>query len=141
MTTHQFAVTNARFVSQPGLPVAPASPAPTPVPLHKPRARHELAFSLPNSRCASTCGTATVVPLRLRPTYACAPLSRSPNRRPKLDISLRNSVFTTKSVKVPPLAKGITPRRISALQNLTPAKLKVKAKGRRDQVTVVAIRQ
>jgi len=141
MTKDQFAVTNARFVSQHGLPVAPASPAPTPVPLHKPSARHELAFSLPNSRRASACGTATVVPLRLRPTYACASLSRSPNRRPKLDISLRNSVCTTKFVKVPPFAKGIALHRISALQNLTPAKFKVKAKGRRDQVTVIAIRQ
>jgi len=58
MTNDQFAVTNARFVSLHGLPVAPASPAPTPVPLHKPRARHELAFSSPNRRRASVCGSA-----------------------------------------------------------------------------------
>ena len=46
-------------------------------------ARHERQLSHAEYRRASTCGTATVVMLRLRPTSACAPLSPSPNRRPK----------------------------------------------------------
>jgi hypothetical protein len=40
---------------------------------------------MPNDRRASACGTATVVPLRLRSRRlsVSTPLSRSPNRRPK----------------------------------------------------------
>jgi hypothetical protein len=65
--------------------VGPVSLTTTPVPFRKKRARHERHLFQPNDRRASACGTATVVSLRLRSCRlsASAPLSRSPNRRPK----------------------------------------------------------
>jgi len=65
--------------------VGPVSLTTTPVPFRRKRARHERHPQMPNDRRASACGTATVVPLRLRSRRlsASTPLSRSPNRRPK----------------------------------------------------------
>ena len=51
------AVTNARFASLHGLSVVPVPLSTTPVPLRKPRARHELAW----------CRTAGAAAFRLRP--------------------------------------------------------------------------
>ncbi len=54
-----FAVTNARFTPLHGLPVGPVPLSTTPVPLRKPRARHEWAFAgVPRVRQASVCGSA-----------------------------------------------------------------------------------
>ena len=59
-----FAVTNARFTSLHGLSVAPFPPSTVPVPLRKPRARHELAW----------CRAAGAAGFRLRPGGGrCAP--------------------------------------------------------------------
>jgi hypothetical protein len=78
-------VTNARFTSLHRLMVGPDSLTTTPVPFRKTRARHEPHRVASKDRLASACGSPTVVSLQaafLR-LSAYAPLSRSPNRRPK----------------------------------------------------------
>ena len=80
------AVTNARFASLHGLPVVPFPLSTTPVPLLKPRARHELAWCRAAEAGASVSGPAAGVahgfvpldaPLRLRSTC--------PARRPQTE--------------------------------------------------------
>ena len=80
------AVTNARFASFRGLPVGPFSLSTTPVPLRKPRARHE--WHLPIRRKGGfrlRLGGGVTLRLRFarRSSPFCAPLSPLADRRPK----------------------------------------------------------
>ena len=82
------AVTNARFSSLHGLTVGPVSLSTTPVPLRKPRARHERAFARRRKRGGLPSAVRRrAVPLRLRfarrSSPPSAPLSPLTDRRPK----------------------------------------------------------
>jgi hypothetical protein len=82
------AVTNARFAPLHGLLVGPVSHSTTPVPLHKPRARHERAIAKCRSRgLLPSAARRRVVALRLRfarrSSPASAPLCPLANHRPK----------------------------------------------------------
>ena len=68
-----------------GLMVGPVSPRPRLFRFAKSALVTSGTRNTPNRRCASACGTATVVPLRLRSRClsASASLIRLPNRRPK----------------------------------------------------------
>jgi hypothetical protein len=83
------AVTNALSCSTSPAAVRPNPLTTAPVPFRKKRARHELHFKCRMIGALSACGSAPVVTLRLRSRRlsASASLSRSPNRRPKLDMS------------------------------------------------------
>ena len=86
------AVTIARIATLHGLPVGPFSLSTTPVPLHKPRARHERQSRVgPQRRRASVCGSAAA--LRSGCDLLCAPL-RPPlhfPRSPTADRSVSSS--------------------------------------------------
>jgi hypothetical protein len=70
--SNKTAVTNARFSSLHGLPVGPVSPSTTPVPLRKPRARHERASAM----CRRSGGLPSAARRRaLR--FGCVPLDAS----------------------------------------------------------------
>lgn len=70
------AVTNARFAPLHGLLVGPVSHSTTPVPLHKPRARHERAIAKCRSRgLLPSAARRRVVALRLRFARRSSPAS------------------------------------------------------------------
>ena len=92
------AVTNARFASLHGLPVVPVPLSTTPVPLLKPRARHELAWCRTATRAAGfrlrLGGGAT---LRLRSCVSPSALhfSRSPTTDRSQEIRTRGNVMNS----------------------------------------------
>lgn len=83
----QPAVTNARFAPLHGLPVAPVSLSTTPVPLRKPRARHELVWSMAASAEGFRLRLGSDVALRLRFARRSSPLSAPLSRSPTADRS------------------------------------------------------
>jgi len=86
-------VTNTLSCSSSPAAVRPNPLTTAPVPFRKKARPSRAAFQLPNDRRASACGSATVVPLRLRSRRlsASASLFRSPNRRPKPSMDRRKT--------------------------------------------------
>jgi hypothetical protein len=80
-----FAVTSAIFASLHRLGGRPISPATTPVPLRKNRARHERQWDWPQQRRASVCGSAAALRYGSVPAVSplSAPLFPLADRRPK----------------------------------------------------------
>ena len=87
------AVTNALSCCSSPAAVRPNPLTTAPVPFHKKARSSRAAFLTPKDRRASACGSATVVPLRLRSRRlsASASLFRSPNRRPKPSVDRRKT--------------------------------------------------
>jgi len=83
--------------------VGPVPLTTTPVPFRKKRARHERHRVASNDRRASACGSPTVVfaPAAFLRLSAYAPLSRSPNRRPKQNQGNAARVFVQSLSKEP----------------------------------------
>jgi hypothetical protein len=87
------AVTSALSCSTSPAAVRPNPLTTAPVQFRKKARSSRAAFQMPNNRQASACGSATVVPLRLRSRRlsAYASLFRSPNRRPKPSVDRRKT--------------------------------------------------
>jgi hypothetical protein len=89
-----YAVTNARFASLHRLPVASSPLSTAPVPLRKPRARHEWAFAgMPQTRQASVCGSTAgrSAPAAIRFALLSVLRSTCPARRPQTEARMFSS--------------------------------------------------